>query len=154
MIIQIPRSLLLTLQEARQGCDICQELDHVLVHYQEHNNNNSKRMDNNKKKENEKTASCCLRSPNHCFMSIFMIIDQTRNKNKSKFSYYYNSLPNELNNMPIFWSQEDLMRLRGSKFLQKIEAKKVIIMILLLVMMYLLLLLLILLLLLLLGEYY
>lgn len=52
---------------------------------------------------------------------IFMLIDM---KNpKSFFKPYYDILPATLNNMPIFWTDEELRFLQGSYILEQIQER-------------------------------
>ena len=53
---------------------------------------------------------------------IYMLIDM-KNSN-SFFKPYYDILPTNLSNMPIFWTDEELALLEGSYMLQQIEERK------------------------------
>eukprot|EP01035_Chromulina_nebulosa_P020227 gene20227-26257_t len=62
-----------------------------------------------------------LDAPKHIFLMIFMLID-SKNPN-SFFKPYYNILPKTLNNMPIFWSNDELDYLQGSYLLNQIDER-------------------------------
>jgi len=62
-----------------------------------------------------------LDAPKHIFLMVFMLID-SKNPN-SFFKPYYNILPKTLNNMPIFWSNEELDYLQGSYLLNQIDER-------------------------------
>jgi histone-lysine N-methyltransferase SETD3 len=63
-----------------------------------------------------------LDAPKHIFLMVYMLIDM-KNTN-SFFKPYYNILPTNLSNMPIFWTDEELALLEGSYMLQQIEERK------------------------------
>lgn len=63
-----------------------------------------------------------LDAPKHIFLMVYMLIDM-KNPN-SFFKPYYDILPTNLCNMPIFWTNEELALLEGSYMLQQIEERK------------------------------
>lgn len=54
-----------------------------------------------------------------------MVQDRAKGANRARFWDYYESLPRDLSSMPVFWSEEELGRLKGSWFLQRVEDRKV-----------------------------
>jgi len=61
-----------------------------------------------------------LYSPKHCLLSSFLLYEQ---KNK-KYKYYFDLLPQNYDNFPIFYKTEELDFLKGSPFLAQIVEKK------------------------------
>eukprot|EP00559_Dactyliosolen_fragilissimus_P000533 CAMPEP_0184863958 /NCGR_PEP_ID=MMETSP0580-20130426/13070_1 /TAXON_ID=1118495 /ORGANISM="Dactyliosolen fragilissimus" /LENGTH=638 /DNA_ID=CAMNT_0027362557 /DNA_START=114 /DNA_END=2030 /DNA_ORIENTATION=- len=61
-----------------------------------------------------------LDAPKHIFLMVFILWDRRANGSKSFFKPYYDILPKTLRNMPIFWSQEELIYLEGSYLLDQI----------------------------------
>lgn len=62
-----------------------------------------------------------LDAPKHIFLMIFMLLD--RKNPHSFFKPYYDILPQTLNNMPIFWNEDELRILQGSYLLQQIDER-------------------------------
>ena len=54
-----------------------------------------------------------LTARKHCYLSVFGLWDMKTNAN-SYFQPYYKVLPRSYENMPIFWSDEELAELQGS----------------------------------------
>jgi histone-lysine N-methyltransferase SETD3 len=52
---------------------------------------------------------------------VFMLID--RKSPDSFFKPYYDILPQTLNNMPIFWTEEELLYLKGSHLVEQISQR-------------------------------
>jgi hypothetical protein len=63
-----------------------------------------------------------LSASKHCYLAIFVLWD--RKNPKSFFQPYYSVLPDSYPNMPIFWSDDQLLWLRGSFILQQIEDRR------------------------------
>jgi hypothetical protein len=61
-----------------------------------------------------------LDAPKHIFLMIYVLWDRKVNGEKSFFHPYYEILPRTLQNMPIFWSPEELNLLEGSYLLEQI----------------------------------
>ena len=61
-----------------------------------------------------------LNSPKHCLLSSFLLYEE---KN-SKYKYYFDLLPKDFNNFPVFYTKEELEYLKGSPFLSQILEKK------------------------------
>ena len=61
-----------------------------------------------------------LYSPKHCLLTSFLLYEE---KNP-KYKYYFDLLPNDFSNFPIFYTQEELDLLKGSPFLKQISTKK------------------------------
>ena len=61
-----------------------------------------------------------LNSPKHCLLSSFLLYEE---KNK-KYKYYFDLLPKDYNNFPIFYKKIELEYLKGSPFLEQIKEKK------------------------------
>ncbi len=61
-----------------------------------------------------------LNSPKHCLLSSFLLYEE---KNK-KYKYYFDLLPKDYSNFPIFYKKNELDYLRGSPFLDQIIEKK------------------------------
>ena len=66
-------------------------------------------------------ANLDLYSPKHCFLSTFLL--QENSKNESQWKIYLDMLPKNYNNFPIFYSDEEKEWLRGSPFLNQIKDK-------------------------------
>jgi histone-lysine N-methyltransferase SETD3 len=62
-----------------------------------------------------------LTSPKHCLLTSFLL---TEEKNP-KWKFYFDLLPNDFSNFPIFYSQKELDYLKGSSFLNQIYDKKI-----------------------------
>ena len=61
-----------------------------------------------------------LNSPKHCLLSSFLLYEE---KNK-KYKYYFDLLPKDFSNFPIFYKNNELEYLKGSPFLDQIIEKK------------------------------
>jgi histone-lysine N-methyltransferase SETD3 len=61
-----------------------------------------------------------LDAPKHIFLMIYVLWDRKVNGTRSFFHPYYEILPRTLQNMPIFWSPEELKLLEGSYLLEQI----------------------------------
>lgn len=62
-----------------------------------------------------------LDAPKHIFLMVYILWDRKINGRHSFFHPYYEILPQTLNNMPIFWTKEELAYLEGSYLLQQIQ---------------------------------
>jgi len=62
-----------------------------------------------------------LDAPKHIFLMLYMLVDM-KNTN-SFFKPYYDILPQKLDNMPIFWTQEELKYLEGSYLREQIDER-------------------------------
>jgi len=61
-----------------------------------------------------------LNSPKHCLLSSFLLFEE---KNP-KYKYYFDLLPKDFKNFPVFYTKEELEYLKGSSFLSQILEKK------------------------------
>ena len=61
-----------------------------------------------------------LNSPKHCLLSSFLLYEE---KNE-KYKYYFDLLPKDFSNFPIFYQKKELDYLKGSPFLQQIKDNK------------------------------
>ena len=61
-----------------------------------------------------------LNSPKHCLLTSFLLYEE---KNP-KYKYYFDLLPNDFSNFPIFYTKKELEYLKGSPFLFQILEKK------------------------------
>ena len=61
-----------------------------------------------------------LNSPKHCLLSSFILFEE----NNPLYKYYFDLLPNDYSNFPIFYNQKELEYLKGSPFLNLIMNKK------------------------------
>ena len=61
-----------------------------------------------------------LNSPKHCLLSSFLLYEE---KNP-KYKYYFDLLPKDFSNFPIFYTNKELEYLKGSPFLSQILEKK------------------------------
>ena len=61
-----------------------------------------------------------LNSPKHCLLSSFLLYEE---KNK-KYKYYFDLLPKDYTNFPIFYKNNELEYLKGSPFYAQILEKK------------------------------
>jgi len=64
-----------------------------------------------------------LDAPKHVFLMVFLLVDR-KNEN-SFFKPYYDILPKTLENIPIFWSEEELKYLEGSHLIQQIKDRNI-----------------------------
>ena len=62
-----------------------------------------------------------LTSPKHCLLTSFLL---TEEKNP-KWKFYFDLLPTDYSNFPIFYTQKELDYLKGSSFLNQIYDKKI-----------------------------
>ena len=61
-----------------------------------------------------------LNSPKHCLLTSFLLYEE---KNP-KYKYYFDLLPHDYSNFPIFYTNKELDFLKGSPFLSQILEKK------------------------------
>ena len=61
-----------------------------------------------------------LNSPKHCLLTSFLLYEE---KNP-KYKYYFDLLPKDYSNFPIFYTNKELEYLKGSPFLPQILEKK------------------------------
>ena len=61
-----------------------------------------------------------LNSPKHCLLTSFLLYEE---KNP-KYKYYFDLLPKDFSNFPIFYTSKELEYLKGSPFLLQILEKK------------------------------
>ena len=61
-----------------------------------------------------------LNSPKHCLLTSFLLYEE---KNP-KYKYYFDLLPHDYSNFPIFYTNKELDCLKGSPFLSQILEKK------------------------------
>ena len=61
-----------------------------------------------------------LSSPKHCLLSSYLLFE----KNNPKWKYYFDILPKNFSNFPIFYTDNELKYLKGSPFLNQIIEKK------------------------------
>ena len=61
-----------------------------------------------------------LNSPKHCLLSSFLLFE----KNNPKWKFYFDILPKNFSNFPIFYTNNELNYLKGSPFLNQIIEKK------------------------------
>ena len=61
-----------------------------------------------------------LNSPKHCLLTSFLLYEE---KNP-KYKYYFDLLPHDYSNFPIFYTNKELECLKGSPFLSQIIEKK------------------------------
>ena len=62
-----------------------------------------------------------LNSPKHCLLSAFLL----ENLKNEKWKFYFDLLPKDFSNFPIFYTEKELEYLKGSPFLNQIYEKKV-----------------------------
>ena len=62
-----------------------------------------------------------LNSPKHCLLSSFLLFEE----NNPLYKYYFDLLPKDYSNFPIFYTQNELEYLSGSPFLNLIINKKI-----------------------------
>lgn len=63
-----------------------------------------------------------LTVPNHCQVIVYMMM--SRAEGDSWFQPYYDTLPKDFDNFPIFWTEEELGWLEGSTLVEQIEERK------------------------------
>ena len=61
-----------------------------------------------------------LNSPKHCLLTSFLLYEE----NNPKYKYYFDLLPKDFSNFPIFYTSKELEYLKGSPFLLQILEKK------------------------------
>ena len=61
-----------------------------------------------------------LNSPKHCLLSSFLLYEEKNHK----YKYYFDLLPQDFSNFPIFYTSKELDYLKGSQFLHQIYEKK------------------------------
>ena len=64
-----------------------------------------------------------LNSPHHSLLSTFMLTEMDKGIN-SKWKYYFDFLPVNYNNFPIFYGEKEFELLKGTQFLELIKKKK------------------------------
>ena len=60
-----------------------------------------------------------LLSPKHCFLSCFLL--QEKQNINSKWKDYYNIMPTDFSQFPIFFNDTEFDQLKGSPFLSNIN---------------------------------
>lgn len=63
-----------------------------------------------------------LSAAKHCYLTLYVLWD--RKNEASFFQPYYRILPSAYPNMPLFWSETELLYLRGSYVVQQIRDRK------------------------------
>lgn len=66
-------------------------------------------------------ANLDLLSPKHCFLAIYLL--QEKKNPNTKFQLYFEILPKNFNNFPIFFKEHEKKLLEGSPFLNQINEK-------------------------------
>ena len=61
-----------------------------------------------------------LNSPKHCLLTAFLLYEIRNPKHK----YYFDLLPQDYSNFPVFYKEQELEYLKGSSFLAQIFEKK------------------------------
>ena len=61
-----------------------------------------------------------LNSPKHCLLTSFLLYEE----DNPKYKYYFDLLPHDFSNFPIFYTSKELEYLKGSPFLYQILEKK------------------------------
>ena len=61
-----------------------------------------------------------LNSPKHCLLTSFLLYEE----NNPKYKYYFDLLPQDFSNFPVFYTSKELEYLKGSPFLYQILEKK------------------------------
>ena len=64
-----------------------------------------------------------LNSPHHSLLSTFMLTEIDKGS-KSKWKYYFDFLPANYNNFPIFYGEKEYTYLKGTQFLELLQKKK------------------------------
>lgn len=62
-----------------------------------------------------------LKSPKHSLLSSFLLTEE----NNQKWKFYFDFLPKDFSNFPIFFTEKDLQFLKGSPVINQIYEKKV-----------------------------
>ena len=63
-----------------------------------------------------------LNSPHHSLLSTFMLTEIDKGA-KSKWKYYFDFLPANYNNFPIFYGEKEFSYLKGTQFLELVQKK-------------------------------
>lgn len=66
------------------------------------------------------TSGVSFDAPKHIFLMLFILTDMRRPD--TFFRPYYELLPTTLNNMPIFWKEDELRLLHGSHLITQVIA--------------------------------
>ena len=64
-----------------------------------------------------------LNSPHHSLLSTFMLTEIDKGA-QSKWKYYFDFLPADYNNFPIFYGEKEFSFLKGTQFLELLQKKK------------------------------
>ena len=64
-----------------------------------------------------------LNSPHHSLLSTFMLTEIDKGS-QSKWKYYFDFLPANYNNFPIFYGEKEFSFLKGTQFLDLLQKKK------------------------------
>jgi len=64
-----------------------------------------------------------LNSPHHSLLSTFMLTEIDKGP-KRKWKYYFDFLPANYNNFPIFYGEKEFNYLKGTQFLELLQKKK------------------------------
>jgi histone-lysine N-methyltransferase SETD3 len=67
-------------------------------------------------------ADLDLSAMKHCFLCVFALVD--RQNEESFYQPYYRILPQSFDNMPIFWTDEELELLTGSYMLKQVHDRR------------------------------
>ena len=62
-----------------------------------------------------------LNSPKHCLLSAFLLTEEK----SEKWKFYFDLLPKDFSNFPIFYTEKELEYLKGSPFLNQVLDKKI-----------------------------
>ena len=78
-------------------------------------------METNVGKEIGKFMYSELNSPKHCLLSAFLLTEEK----SEKWKFYFDLLPKDFSNFPIFYTEKELEYLKGSPFLNQVLDKKI-----------------------------
>ncbi len=78
-------------------------------------------METNIGKEIGKFMYSELNSPKHCLLSAFLLTEEK----SEKWKFYFDLLPKDFSNFPIFYTEKELEYLKGSPFLNQVLDKKI-----------------------------
>ena len=78
-------------------------------------------METNVGKEIGKFMYSELNSPKHCLLSAFLLTEEK----SEKWKFYFDLLPKDFSNFPIFYTDKELEYLKGSPFLNQVLDKKI-----------------------------
>lgn len=67
-------------------------------------------------------ANLDFEAPKHIYLLLYLLIDGE--DENSFFRPYYDTLPQETPNFPIFWSEDELKWLEGSYLIQQVKDRK------------------------------